>query len=125
MIAGIILGTLFVALLSIFLSGICIIDNNSKDAKICFIVGLICLLLVPVEFYIDNKYYRPKRIQEEKQKFYNKYKNGPIKITTNSIGCVKYNYYNDLFWICPNKNINQIEEQIGKQIVQTPVINSN
>lgn len=114
--------TLFTFLLLLFFSLLFLIDNDSKNAKKTFIVSLSFLILVLIEIKIDKKYYEPKRIQEEKQKLYNKYKNGPIKITTNSIGCIKYNYYNDDFWTCPNKEITHIEEKIGKHIVQTPVI---
>lgn len=117
--------TLFTFLLLLFFSLLFLIDNDSKNAKKTFIVSLSFLILVPIEIKIDKKYYEPKRIQEEKQKLYNKYKNGPIKITTNSIGCVKYNYYNDNFWTCPNKSITQIEERVGRYIVETPVVNTN
>lgn len=117
--------TLFSFLLLLFFSVLFLIDNDPRNAKKSFFISLGFLLLVPIELQIDTKYFQPKRIQEEKQKLYNKYKNGPIKITTNSIGCIKYNYYDDNFWTCPDKNIIQIEERVGKYIVETPVVNTN
>lgn len=117
--------TLFSFLLLLFFSILLIVDNDLKNSKRVFIISLVFLLMVPIELKIDTKYFQPKRIQEQKQRLYNKYKNGPIKITTNSIGCIKYNYYDDNFWTCPNKNIIQIEERSGKDIIETPVIHTN
>lgn len=101
-----------------------LLSTTERQGTVCLIIAILLIIAVPVEFLVDSKYYRPERIKEEKQKIYNRYKNGPVEIKRNGIGCIKYEYYNDNFWTCPDKSITQIEERVGKHTVETPVVHN-
>lgn len=113
----------FFACLSLFIALLCYIDNDSYGGNGCALIGCVLLITIFIQIHIDNKYYKPKRLEEKQIKLHNKYKNGPVEIKKNTIGCTKYKYYQDYFWTCPNKNISYIEEQEGKMIAITPVVN--
>lgn len=95
-------------------------EESKVKFYICILTYFITLLL-SVALLIFGHNQR----KTEEQKTYSK---GPVAVSTNSIGCIKYQYYKDVFYKCPDKAINmiEVEERQGKSIIKKvyPVVNN-
>lgn len=68
---------------------------------------ILTLLCVSVVLHLFTPSSEERQIEKD-----NKYKNGPVVIGTNNIGCTKYDYYDSIYWKCKDPNINYVEEQV-------------
>lgn len=50
--------------------------------------------------------------EEKAEKDRLKYKDGPVALQTNDVGCTKYEYFDTKYWSCTDKNIKQVEEEV-------------
>lgn len=95
-------------------------EKNKKMFYISFFMIFVFLALF-IKVVVDDLH--DSQIERHK-----KYANGPAAISANSIGCIKYQYYDDVFYKCSDKAINMIEvqERQGKAVIKKvyPVVDN-
>lgn len=102
---------IFICLFSIVCATVCFFWFLEEDKLHYLIASMFSLVLffVFLDAHIDNL----DKLKDLK------YENGAVVESVNSVGCIKYRYYDDVYYKCKDKNINsvEVEERIGKSVV--------